>query len=127
MSDHNIWPGASYADAIAARAWFAALGFQEGELVRGDGDREVRHSEMIWPEGGRIMVSTRSTQLGPFERPAGSASAYIVVDDPDAVWERAQRLDAPVVRALEDTDYGSRDFAVLDPEGNVWSFGTYSG
>ena len=27
---------------------------------------------------------------------------------------------------LTDTDYGSRDFSVRDPEGNVWSFGTYA-
>jgi uncharacterized glyoxalase superfamily protein PhnB len=26
-----------------------------------------------------------------------------------------------------DTDYGSRDFAAQDPEGNRWSFGTYRG
>ena len=26
---------------------------------------------------------------------------------------------------LRDTDYGSRDFACRDPEGNLWSFGTY--
>ena len=26
---------------------------------------------------------------------------------------------------LTDTDYGSRDFSVRDPEGNLWSFGTY--
>ncbi len=26
---------------------------------------------------------------------------------------------------LTDQDYGSRDFAVRDAEGNVWSFGTY--
>ena len=26
---------------------------------------------------------------------------------------------------LADQDYGSRDFAVRDPEGNIWSFGTY--
>jgi uncharacterized glyoxalase superfamily protein PhnB len=24
-----------------------------------------------------------------------------------------------------DTDYGSRDFTVRDPEGNLWAFGTY--
>ena len=28
---------------------------------------------------------------------------------------------------LHETDYGSRDFAVRDPEGNRWSFGTYRG
>jgi uncharacterized glyoxalase superfamily protein PhnB len=24
-----------------------------------------------------------------------------------------------------DQDYGARDYSVLDPEGNVWSFGNY--
>ncbi len=28
---------------------------------------------------------------------------------------------------LHNTDYGSRDFAIRDPEGNHWSFGTYRG
>jgi len=28
---------------------------------------------------------------------------------------------------LLDTDYGSRDYAARDPEGNLWSFGTYAG
>jgi len=26
---------------------------------------------------------------------------------------------------LTDQDYGSREFAARDPEGNVWCFGTY--
>ncbi len=26
---------------------------------------------------------------------------------------------------LHNTDYGSRDFACRDPEGNLWSFGTF--
>lgn len=26
---------------------------------------------------------------------------------------------------LTDQDYGSRDYAAHDPEGNLWSFGTY--
>ena len=28
---------------------------------------------------------------------------------------------------LHDTDYGSRDFGIHDPEGNRWYFGTYRG
>jgi uncharacterized glyoxalase superfamily protein PhnB len=34
---------------------------------------------------------------------------------------------AEILMGLHDTDYGSRDFAVRDPEGNRWSFGTYRG
>jgi len=26
-----------------------------------------------------------------------------------------------------DTDYGARECALRDPEGNLWSFGTYRG
>jgi uncharacterized glyoxalase superfamily protein PhnB len=29
------------------------------------------------------------------------------------------------VAELTDLDYGSRDYAALDPEGNRWNFGTY--
>ncbi len=57
----------------------------------------------------------------------GHLSAYVVVDDPDALHDRVRAAGAEVTRALHDTDYGSRDFAIRDPEGNHWSFGTYRG
>jgi uncharacterized glyoxalase superfamily protein PhnB len=57
----------------------------------------------------------------------GSFSCYVVTDDPDGLFKRATAAGAEVVCGLHDTDYGSRDFAVRDPEGNRWSFGTYRG
>jgi len=53
--------------------------------------------------------------------------AYVVCDEPDELFARAVKNGAVVVAELNDKDYGSRDFAVLDPEGNHWSFGTYRG
>jgi uncharacterized glyoxalase superfamily protein PhnB len=32
-----------------------------------------------------------------------------------------------IVRALGETDYGAREFAVRDREGILWSFGNYRG
>ncbi|WP_407646997.1 VOC family protein [Actinacidiphila soli] len=32
---------------------------------------------------------------------------------------------AEVVMPLTDQVYGSRDYTARDPEGNLWSFGTY--
>ena len=61
------------------------------------------------------------------EQHAGAASVYVVTDEPDALFARATAAGAEVVRGLEDTDFGSRTFTVRDPEGNLWSFGTYSG
>jgi len=57
----------------------------------------------------------------------GSFSAYVVTDDPDALCARAVAHGAKVTQELYDTDYGSRDFAIEDPEGNRWAFGTYPG
>ncbi|MEO7752171.1 MAG: VOC family protein [Terracoccus sp.] len=126
-TDHNVWVGISYDDAHAARAWLKELGFEDGVLVPGEVEGEVQHSEMLWPEGGRVMVHTRRKADDAFATPRGAAVVYVVVDDPDAVWGRAQRLRAPVVRPMEETDYGSRGFSISDPEGNSWSFGTYAG
>ena len=63
----------------------------------------------------------------PFDTPTGSGNVYVVTRDPDAAYARAMALGAKVVREMEDTDYGSRGFSIADPEGNVWSFGTYAG
>jgi uncharacterized glyoxalase superfamily protein PhnB len=32
---------------------------------------------------------------------------------------------AEIVLELTDQPYGSREYAAADPEGNVWTFGTY--
>lgn len=57
----------------------------------------------------------------------GSFGACVVTDDPDGLFARAKAAGAEVLEELHDTDYGSRDFKVGDPEGNRWSFGTYRG
>ncbi|WP_446663687.1 VOC family protein [Flexivirga sp. B27] len=124
--DHNIWPAITYDDPHAARTWLAALGFAEGIVVEDD-DGVIQHSEMLWPEGGRVMISSRTDPPGPFDVAKGEASVYVVVDDPDDVWHRAEGLQAEVVRPMEDADYGSQGFSIKDSEGNRWSFGTYAG
>jgi uncharacterized glyoxalase superfamily protein PhnB len=53
---------------------------------------------------------------------------YIALENPtaiDAAYARAKAAGADIIRVLEETDYGSREFRVRDPEGHVWSFGTY--
>ncbi|GAA4642481.1 VOC family protein [Gordonia humi] len=125
--DMNIWPGLTCDDALAERAWLEKVGFTPGILVEGDGPGEVIHSEMLWPDGGRVMVSSSGKQDSTFATPIGAASVYVVVTDPDAVYARAIDLGARMVRDMAEEDYGSRGFSIADPEGNVWSFGTYAG
>ncbi|TGV78109.1 glyoxalase, partial [Mesorhizobium sp. M00.F.Ca.ET.158.01.1.1] len=35
------------------------------------------------------------------------------------------KAGATIIQELTNRDYGSREFICRDPEGNVWSFGTY--
>lgn len=123
----QVWPTLQARDAPALiRFLVDAFGFEE-TVVYADGDR-VDHAELAWPPGGGIMLgsvpasATAESRLQP-----GSFAAYAVTDEPDALFARAAAAGAEVVRELNDTSYGSREFAVRDPEGNRWSFGTYRG
>jgi uncharacterized glyoxalase superfamily protein PhnB len=62
----------------------------------------------------------------PRELGAVNQGVYVIVDDDiDAHYEHATSAGAEIVRPLQDTSYGSRDYLARDPEGNLWSFGTY--
>jgi uncharacterized glyoxalase superfamily protein PhnB len=125
----TVWPALTYKDAEAALRFLEeAFGFEEALVVRGEeGDgRAIHHAEMKWPLGGGIMFgSPRPPEDDLF--PTGPVSLYVVCDDPDGLLERVTKAGADVILPIKDEDYGSRDFTVRDPEGNVWTFGTYRG
>jgi uncharacterized glyoxalase superfamily protein PhnB len=122
----NVWPTLRANDAPAMITFLTeALGF-EATVVYAEGDI-VHHAELAWPPGGGIMVgSVRSDAAATVTMP-GHFSAYVVTSDPDALHARAVAHGAKVTMEPYDTDYGSRDFAIEDPEGNHWSFGSYPG
>jgi uncharacterized glyoxalase superfamily protein PhnB len=121
----QVWPTLRARDARGLiRFLVQAFGFEE-TVVYGDGD-SVHHAELAWPPGGGIMLGS-ARDSGPDLPPPGSLHAYVVTDQPDALFARATAAGAEVTAGLHETDYGSRDFAVRDPEGNRWSFGTYPG
>jgi uncharacterized glyoxalase superfamily protein PhnB len=60
-----------------------------------------------------------------FDQGAGQTIVYVAVEEVDSLHERAAGAGAEILMEPEDQDYGSRDFAARDPEGNIWSFGTY--
>ncbi|HEV2810119.1 MAG TPA: VOC family protein [Acidimicrobiales bacterium] len=126
----TVWPILSYRDARAALAFLAdAFGFEQRCAYAHDDDPSIiEHAEMRWPLGGGIMFGTAGKDDSPFgRRIPGNDSVYVVCDEPDTLFERAVSAGADVVRGLAEEDYGSRGFTVRDPEGNLWSFGTYRG
>jgi uncharacterized glyoxalase superfamily protein PhnB len=112
----TFYPSLRFRDADAAIAFLGeAFGFEPGEIYRDEAGR-VRHGE-LWLQGAAIM-------LGEAE-PTENRSLYAAVDDVDALHERARAAGAEIVRELQETDYGSREFGARDPDGHTWYFGTY--
>jgi len=143
MSDKTpapqVWPTLRARDARALiRFLVDVFGFEE-TVVYGEGS-QVDHAQLSWPPGGGIMLgSVREADLAATQDAGsgagadhwalqpGTFGAYVVTDEPDKLFARAKASGATVLKELHETDYGSRDFAVLDPEGNHWNFGTYRG
>jgi uncharacterized glyoxalase superfamily protein PhnB len=112
-----------YDDAEKAMQFLTeAFGFTE-QVVHRTPDGGIAHAELSYG-GGFVSLSDRSKgEASIFD--LGPCAIYVVVDDPDAHHARAVSAGADVVYPLTDQDYGSRDYAVRDPEGFVWCFGTY--
>ena len=126
VSTTYVWPSLSARNARALIDFYVeAFGFTISALY-GEGDH-VDHCEILWPLGGGIMLGDERADEGGDALQSRTFGVYVVTDNPDALHDRALAAGATLVRALNDTDYGSREFAVKDPEGNLWSFGTYRG
>jgi catechol 2,3-dioxygenase-like lactoylglutathione lyase family enzyme len=73
---------------------------------------------------GFIMTRRDDTELflslNPDHDPRTTASCiFMRVDDADALHARWTAQAAPGLHELRDTDYGMRQFAVIDPDGNM--------
>ena len=56
---------------------------------------------------------------------ASIMNACVVVDDVAAHAARAEAAGAEIVTPVEEQDYGGALYQCRDPEGNLWSFGSY--
>lgn len=124
MTEH-IYPSIRYRDAKAAIDFLErAFGFELGASHENE-DGTIAHAEL---RRGDAMIMLGTEDAAGVERwgeHAGKGWIYMAVDDPDAHHEQATGADAEIVMALADMDYGSREYTARDPEGNLWSFGTY--
>jgi uncharacterized glyoxalase superfamily protein PhnB len=122
----QVWPTLQAVDALALIDFYVdTFGFRR-TAVYADGDT-VAHAQLDWPEGGGIMLGSHKPDAEWSTQP-GTLAAYAVTDHIEELWQRVEHAPGvTVIRPLTSTDYGSREFAVRDPEGNAWSFGTYRG
>lgn len=69
-------------------------------------------------------VSLHLVEAAQAPRPPGHAAVSIHVDDVDALHADLVRRGAKILNAPKDQDYGLRDFAIADIDGNMIFFAT---
>lgn len=128
----DVIPGLSYEDAPEAIDWLErAFGFERHAVHAAD-DGTIEHAELRAGSGMVMLGSQREGEAherfpvsSPRRAGALTAGLYVIVEDPDAHHERAKAAGAEIVMGLTDQEYGSRDYTARDPEGQLWTFGTY--
>ena len=109
-----IIPTLRYDDAKAAIDFLErAFGFNRKAVMETD-DGSIGHAELT---SGRGMVMLGTSGVGDKQFETAHSSIYVIVADPDALYERAKAAGAEISRELQDMDYGSREFAVVDCNG----------
>lgn len=124
----NIFPFMCYQDAPAAVEWLGkAFGFETLEVVPGPDDTII-HAEMMFGSGIIMLGSMKNDGFGmksPKDLSGVNQGIYVYVEEVEAHYNRAKSAGAEIVRELNDTNYGSREYMARDLEGHLWSFGTY--
>jgi uncharacterized glyoxalase superfamily protein PhnB len=127
----TIMPCLRYRNAPAAIEWLCrTLGFEKALVVPNE-DGTIAHAQLSYGNGMIMLSSIFDTEFGQLmKQPADigmavTQSCYLVVNDADLVHQRALDAGAPIVMPLKDEDYGGRGFTCRDPEGQLWSIGTY--
>ncbi len=119
-----------YSDADAALKMLTGVfGFEEHNVFRDEAGK-VAHAELTFGNGMVMIGPDAETPFGKFmARPkeAGGVTMtlYAIVTDPDALHAKSKAAGLEIVMPLRDESYGGREFSVRDPEGHIWTFGTY--
>ena len=124
----SLYPFLRYKDARAALEWLSdAFGFESQVVVAGSRG-SVAHARMKLGTGVIMLGSEREDDLrmrSPVDLPAVPQGIYVYLENVERHYHRARAAGAEIVRELEETDYGSREYTARDLEGHLWSFGSY--
>jgi len=120
-----------YRDLPAALEWLCAVFDFERRHVVEDEQAGILHAQLGFGSSllmlGPVDDAREDRLLSQPDEVGGVATQgiYVIVTSADALYTKAKAAGAQIVRELKDEDYGGRGFSCRDPEGHLWSFGTY--
>ncbi|ELX12817.1 glyoxalase-like domain-containing protein [Janthinobacterium sp. HH01] len=127
----NVIPCMRYRDAPAAIDWLCTTFGFEATLVVPNEDGSIAHAQLSFGNSMIMLGSVFDTEFGRLmKQPSeigqfNTQSSYLVVNDADMVYARVKEARGEILLDIKDEDYGGRGFTCRDPEGHIWSIGTY--
>ena len=117
-----ITPHIVVRDAARAAEWYAsALGAEEAGRIEVPGGKlmqvELRFGDST------VMLADEFPDLGvlsPLSIGGTATVLHLIVDDVDAVWQRAVDTGAEIRQPLADAFWGERYGQIVDPFGHRW-------
>ncbi len=123
----RLVPALRYHNVAAAVDWLCgAFGFERHDIVTAV-DGTILHARLMFGSDMILLLPVRSPDgLARALDAAGGEmqSCYFVVDDADSHYHHAKAAGAEILDITE-YDYGGRGYSCRDPEGHLWTFGTY--
>ncbi len=121
----TVLPHVTYDDVAEAIAWLGStFGFRE----------HFRYGNPASPAGAQIhlgdawvmLSQSRSGTATPASSGHRTQSLTIFVEDVDAHYQRSKLAGARIVEDLHETEYGERQYAVIDFAGHHWLFSRHA-
>ncbi len=130
-AEGSIVPTLRYRDVGAAIDWLCkAFGFEPQLVVDRAEGGAVRYAELTFGSG-MVMVGpvedadTDAEGESDKVAPAENQVCYLFVPDAARHCTRAKAAGAEIILDIDDEESHGRGYSCRDPEGHVWTFGTY--
>lgn len=127
-----IVPTLRYRDVEAAMTWLTtAFGFSPHTILHA-ADGRVASAQLVHGSGMIILAPVGDSEFdGLMRQPdeiggAETQSCYFIVVDADAHYAAARSAGAEMILDLQNFEHGGRGYLCRDPEGHLWSFGTFN-
>jgi len=126
-----VIPALRYDDPKAAIEFLCrAFGFEKHAIYENE-QGIVEHAELFFGSGIIMLGHARDSELAkltrrPHDIGGVTQSVYVVVSVVDLHYAHAIAASTEIVVPLAEQSHGGKVYSARDPEGHVWSFGTYN-
>lgn len=127
----TIIPSLRYRDAHAAIDWLCkAFGFTRHAVYEND-QGIVEHAQLAFGSGmvmlGEVRDNTFGQHIAQPDEIGGRETQcpYVIVANCKSHYLQAKAAGAVIVDDYAEKDYGGAGYSCHDPEGHLWSFGSY--